>query len=562
MSRSGAFLVTLLFVAAHAAADRTALIFIRPDAAGPHADIHTYVHPNWVLWPAPVGDEGLNRLLSVASGIDLLGEPGDTEFRQTGEGKPWTATAISSLKTRGFFRARSDSIGEIHPIAIETAGMTVSHAALVVALDFDGRAHTAPFKADIIENECAIYSATGWDDAVALSYKVDRTIVVEYSPQAGNDRWTRMWLFGHWPDGLPDEMGVPGLIHASSVLKLLARPRKFVWTATKRSWAGANRWLEFVRVAGVETQAAIGALALIVLALSVSTLSRERRSNIVMGALRAILLLPSAVLLAGNVAYGLGLQAWWPAIICILSLEFVLSWFFTRLLRRYEVHDLFGIAAISLFATMATNPLWSFYSPILGHLELPYSPQWVGVFSASVAATMAYGREIKFQFLLIPILAAMASAWFLSQQRDFVTVVLECAAVILGCNLLSGRILLLAAFLSSDLLKLQHWAWTPAGLFHDYGQRGAIDLARHVLFFASLGFVSLCMTLAMASAMADKFFWHEARAAFKRDQNRALFWLSGFAAVQGIANPEMLTAAYYIVFAAILAFLYDCLRAV
>lgn len=562
MRRLGAFLVALLLVAAYAAADRTAIIFIRPESAGPQADIHTYIHPNWVLWPAPIGEEGRNRLLSVASGVDFRGEPEDTEFRHSGEGTPWESVGVASLRERGFFQARADSFGDVRPVAVETSALTVSPAALVMALDEGGYVTPIPFKASFGPNDCLVYGAKGWDDAKDLALRVDRAMVVEYSNLPTGDRWSRMWLYGKWPEGLPQEKGVPGLIHAPTLLRLLLKPDAFIWAAPRSSWTGANRWLEFVRGTGVVVQGLAGALALGAIGLAVFSVSRERRSRTAIIGIRTALLLPSALFAGGNLAHVWGLVAWWPCFLGVLVLEAFLFELATRALKRWLINDLFLIALISLTVTLPTNPLWSFYSPIFGHLEEPLSAQWAGVMAASLAGTVAFGRGVKPWILFGGCGLAMLLAYAIGASRDVVTISLEAAGIALGGGLLGGVNLMVLAFLANDLMFMKHWAWAPAGLVHDYGDIGAVNGAKHFLFFSSLGFTSLSMTTILCSLMADRFFWHQARVVWIRRENRALPWLAAVAGIQGIANPEMLSAAYLILVAAVLTFLYDCLGSV
>ncbi len=559
MNRLWALAVCLLSLASRGNAERTALIFIQPSAAGPSLDIGPYLHPNWILWPAATDEAGLNRSLSIASGEDWKGEGGDSGFRCAGEGKPYLSTNVASLRLRGYFQAREDIVGDTKIFAGENEGHAVNPFALMTALGPDGSSPILDFRDTIPDESCVAYGAKGWDDCSAWVNRVDRALVVEYPPSVADQRWSRLWLLGRWPNGLPTEQVVPGLTKAKSAMKLLLRPSDFTWFEPGHSWQGANRWLEFVRVTGVEAQACLWLGTVFILILGVAAVARELRSRPVLLGLKAALLAPSAVLASGNVALKSGFGTWASAFALLLVAEITLSYGITWALRRWQVHDLFSSAAVSLLMTIAHNPVWSFYSPVLGHVPDQFSPQWVGMATASMAGLLAYGQSLNRRLLWSVGGAFLGAILYVAHQPtpDFVLMV---AAVIIGLNFIEGIPLLLAAFAASDLVKIWHWAWTPGGLFHDLGQRGGIDVSGHVLFLASPGFTVTALVVGFTAACLDRYFWHEARRALAKRENRALLWLAAFAAVQGIANPAMLTSALMIAFAAVLALLSDAIR--
>lgn len=573
MKRWIAWWMALLFISATASADRTAIIFIRPVDAGPNVDIRLYVHLNWVLWPAPVRSDGMNQTLSLASGEDWMGEPGDTTFEPGDGDEPWRSDAQNSLRDRGYFEARNRIVGTHQIVALRSIGGGVSVPALVVALARDGNAKVAGIDEDIAPNSTVAYGARDWDAVKKLSDRVDRAVVVEYPVPPGGQRWSRLWFTGKWPEGLPTPVGVPGLVPASRLVRLVMNPGSASWEPAPRHWTGANRWLDFVRVTGVEVLGVEGLGLMMFLAVAAALAAKERRSKVLSGLFPIALLVPAANLVGGNACVLFGLAAWWPAfIVSLLSLSCA-ALILAQVAEKAHMHAYLGVAAVSLLATSLGNPLWSFYSPVLGHVSGQFSPVALGVWAASAAGVCRFShpqsqewesilrvKEPRWPAIAGLVYTLLCGAFFLWPHRGAALMSGEASvavvAICAGSGIANRWLMPLLAL--SPPRHSYALAWSPGNLLDDFGSRDDINLARHVLFLASPGLVALVVVLTLTLLLVDKFFWRQVSRAIRGSNvHRSFLWLTGTLFAMGVLRPEVLPAAYYALFAQLLVLMGD-----
>ena len=299
-----------------------ALILIQHDKAGPNLPSADVIHGEWIRWPENQPNWN-NRILALAGGVDLQGEAADMSLKPRRDG--WIAYNGRRLRARGFFAARAAYLRGVPTTIVGNATPGVSSSVLFLGLDGPSRVvRIQPFGAPMPPFGLVVYEAVGWDDAIAVSRRVSgRSLIVEYPP-AGDDGWSRYWLRGPWPPGVPTEadVEVPGLVRARRALALLLRPGEFRWRpGDPGAWGGPNRWLEHGRG---DTPWVLGgwfALATFVIAWALAQVMNEDRGPFVSEMLALVALSPAALVLAGAAARVGGLEAWpvWLALAAVAT---------------------------------------------------------------------------------------------------------------------------------------------------------------------------------------------------------------------------------------------------
>jgi hypothetical protein len=159
------------------------IVLINPASAGPRIPLEIDDQPNWVRWPTPAAGDGLNRLLSITSGIDWEGAERNFVFRPATP-HHWRSKGLADLQRRGYAVALSKRLGEQRILALEDGAGAVSTLALIVAADpryatVESISPLSPLRPDGIY----VSEAKNWDDVERLVRRGgDRLLVVEYPP--------------------------------------------------------------------------------------------------------------------------------------------------------------------------------------------------------------------------------------------------------------------------------------------------------------------------------------------------------------------------------------------
>jgi len=527
-----------------------ALVFVTPEVAGPTSSNYGY----WVLWPPGNEPDGANRILSVLTGMDWEGTGADLVFGLH-EGH-YLSAASAQLRARGYFMARSMVLQE-PSAAIGTAGGFGSPIPLFLALDGRSPEATPLSMRDHWPSGVVFAAAESWERVAAIAAKAGgRVLVLEYPPPAGR-RWSRYWLRGvGWGDHQPmwNSWKVPGLIPASQTGNLLIHPYRFKWVPNDSgNWGGAGIWLSFVSYASPLTFAILGFVVAFFVGCAVYLISIEERPRFAGTTLKYLLLIPAAILFAGDLNRLLGAEwAWVWLVLALFSLVFasqIVGAFSARALRG--VHPAFAIAIVGFASTAASQPLWSMYSNLFGLNTLPLSPEAAAALLGYLVAICAFGRGNKYAQWIGPFLAGLTLAWgivvnpwWVSGQWPFVA--LPFAAVVASEGLF--RLWLLPFFAALPLAdgRLIHhgFVWAPGNLYPSFGQSGAVNLARDAEFLVSHGFLATLLIGGGIAIFVERYLFHEIRRTMLRDsRDKPLFFASFLCVAMGLFQPLMLYPA-------------------
>ncbi len=567
-------LALVCFVASLASAfsQNNVLILIPTGSAGPAVDIHTYTKGEWALWPARTGQSGNNRLLSILSGVDWVGESGDLKFRQVGN--TWQSTNYESLQRRGYFSARHSIIGKTRTALITNAEGSAKPEAMFLALNDD-----SAFLEHVGINEVwppdrlLIYEALGWDDAEMVARKAGgRAIEIEYPPELQN-WWTQVWFKGRgWPNGLPNPDQVPGLIPSSRLGALLISPQSLTWTRDDSAhWGGANRWLEHIRGPGTIVFMGIGFLTLAIVSVGVYIVLSEKRSLVIGAFLAFVSIIPSVVVVAGWFTRLSGLAGWpiWLilAAVCVSGLSAQATLLQRKFLAR--AHPLFACSVVQVLLLATLDPKWGEYSPVFGWIRLETSPEVVGALFASMVGIVAFSRgtganvrsAIWAFMILLTLFGFVAQPAWTGGHSYFA--LLPLVALAAGEQWLLPLGLLVGAFGVCALVPaLTHgYAWMPGGLIHNISERGAVDISRYAQFLFSPAFLGSVFTAIALSLIADRFFFHQLRKLLRTDLRlRGVLCGAAAALVIGLVQPLLLHGALVACLGSLLVLLFDGVR--
>ncbi|HVT13683.1 MAG TPA: hypothetical protein VHE55_15570 [Fimbriimonadaceae bacterium] len=562
-------LAVLLLLLTCAAGATDALILISPDAAGPVSA----KYGEWTLWPAEDEPGGGNRMLSLLTGIDWAGGSNALVFAYK-DGR-YLSSSLTKLQSMGYFAAR-DRIVQGASFAVGRRDGFASPISLLLALD--GRSpQVIPLTLrDPWPPGVALAQVDSWDTVAAIVHKAGgRVLVVEYPPLAG-ERWSRYWLRGEgWGNRLPvwRPWDVPGLIPASQTGALLLHPNRFGWIENDSgNWGGASLWLAYVNYSAPLTLAILGFLAAFFAGCTIYLVSIEERARFASAVLKYLTLLPATILIAGRLTAILG-----PSDFPLLTFFSFLSLMFGSqilggIVRKVfpETHEMFAVMTVGFLATLASAPLWSMYSNVLGPNPLPLSPEAAGALFGYLVGVCAFGRGSSTARWIGRISAILClgwgiaiNPWWVANQWPFA--LLPLVALLIGERLF--RLWMLPFFaalpLADGRLIRYGFVWAPGNLFHSYSQSGGVNLARHAEFFVSHGFLGTLIIAGGLAIFVERYLFHEMRRTLLRDsRTKALFQASMACGAMGLFQPLLLYVALLCFVGGTFVLLTDTARAV
>ena len=546
---------------------QSALVLIQHDQAGPILPSADYIQAEWILWPAD--QEGWNnRILSLATGLDLQGEPSDTAFSAFGGG--WVLDNGPSLRRRGAFDARAAYLGPTPTTVVRKEKGGVSRSVFLLALA-DARTVVVPrpFSDPLPTEGLVVYEASGWDDAMAIARRAGRTLIVEYPP-AGEDRWSRFWQWGDWPPGVPREkdLGIPGLVRSRQALAMLLRPTEFVWQPNNAGrWGGANRWLEHGRTTTPGVLLAWYCGGLFVLAWALAQVMNEDRGPFVSELLVLLALSPASIVLAGAGARLGGLEAW-PILLVLAGLALYAASLLGGLIVRQtmpDAHPLFAPCAVGLVAMLLCDPLWSDFSGRFARLDLDVPGDALGAFLAYLAGVVAFarGRWLGRAVVAAILLAGVAlRPWWVGGHPALL--VLPAVALIAAEGLFRPLLLGVLALLPTGLARIARDGvdWHPWGLLATAQGAGSLNLWQSATLLFSPAWMGFLVALAGGLLVGNRFLAYRLRKILRLDPRlRVLPWMALGTLALGLTEPLALPAVPVVAFGAILTLAYDGLRA-
>ncbi len=544
-----------------------AIILIQHEQAGPNLPSADVIHGEWIRWPTD--QEGRNnRILALASGVDLQGELADMGFKPVGDGR--MSRNAQRLQARGFFDARRSYLQGVPTTIVANANQGVSSGVLFLALDEPERViRTQPFGKPFPAAGLVAYEALNWDDATAVAQRVTgRSLIVEYPP-ADKDGWSRFWLRGSWPSGVPidAEVRVPGLIPARRALDLLLHPKAFEWKPSNPGqWGGPNRWLEHGRTDTPVVLACWAVLATFVIAWALAQVMNEDRGPFVSELLVLVVLSPAALVILGTASRFGGLEAWPFWLLLSMGATYAASLLVGLGVRRSapDAHPLLASCLVGLAVFVISDPLWSDLSGRFGTLETDVPGLALGAFVGYLAGTMAFapgrwmGRAIAGAALLW---GASTRPWWIDGHSALLT--LPAVALLAAEGLFRPVLLAVLALLPTNLVRVarEGVAWNAGGLLAYADQGHALDLWLTAKLLGSPEWGGFLAFSACVALIGNRFLAYRLRRLLRLDPRlRALPWAAAGTLALGVTEPIALAAAPIVAFGALTALAYDGLR--
>lgn len=526
-----------------------ALILIDPDKAEPIVAEENYLHGEWILWPPEDNPGSGNRLLSIFSGMDWTVPSNALGFGLEASGA-YRSAAFEELRAKGYLARRDELAADVRTITSKTG--SVSADALLLGLSSRSPIVT-PRKWTDAWPGVIVAEATSWDEIQAI---VDRSggkaLVIEYPPHE-KKRWTRFWLRGPgWSTQLPqyDPWSIPGLIPASQAGSLLLQPDEFRWNQNSvANWGGANRWLTFTNYYAPLFFAIVMAFTTFFAGCATYLISREEQARVTGLVLKYFTLFPAAVLLCGRATVALGrdgVVAWLPlSFLILVVISQLLGGFVARILP--SGNRMLAIGLVGFLATALSDPLWSLYSNVLGPLPTKVSPEAFGALAGYLIMVSGSARGTWLSHMVPAGTLAwgvIARPWWVGS--DLILLLMAIAAWFCGQGWFRPW-QLIVAFLAplADGQILRHGlTWAPGNLNSNASSFGALNLARHVEFLASPGFMTTAVVAGGLAVFVERFFFHRLRQVIRKDPRmESLFHGALVFGAMGLSQPPFLYAA-------------------
>lgn len=545
---------------------QNALILIQHDQAGPNLPTPDYIHAEWILWPNTEPGRN-NRVLSLATGFDLRGEESDERFKPVPGG--WVSGNGLSLEARGVFAARAAHLGPVETTVVQKEKGGLSPSLLLLALKEPSQTiQPQPFDGAFPNSGLVVYEAGKWDDAMAVAKRATgRTLIVEYPP-AGNDGWSRYWLRGAWPPGVPTDkgLGVPGLIRARRAMAMLLRPNEFDWRPDQAGrWGGANRWLEHGRTTSTGVLLAWFLLATFVLAWALAQVMNEDRGPFVSELLVWVALSPAAIVLTGAAGRLGGLEAW-PIVLALTSVGlYGASLLLGLATRRLEAHPLWASCAVGFLAMAFCDPLWSDFSGRFGPLDLDVPGEALGAFAAYLTGVIVLapgrwpGRALVAALLLWGV---TARPWWVDGHAAMLVV--PAIALVAAEGRFRPIALLVLALLPTGIMRIvrEGVVWNAGGLLASADESRAPNFWLNAVLLVSPAWIGGMIVLGAGLLVGNRFLAYRLRKLLRLDPRlRALPWATAAILALGVTEPLVLPAVPVLAFGALIALAYDGLRA-
>lgn len=548
-----AALLGLLLAALAAADPAVALILIRPERAGPPVHTSAYVHAEWIAWPAPTFG-GINRVESLLSGVDWVGEPSDlAEVVWSGAGI--FLSNYDSLDRRGYFKACERQLG-LYRVALFGSLENLGQDADFLGGE-SGRIYPNLLQDRGSANSFDVSEATNWTDVVAFAKDYPgRILVIEYPVPPGQNL-SRYWTFGKgWPERrLPvfPETGLPGLVPARRVAEWLIRPQTATWVPNNAGeWGGANRWRERAQSTGPAVLVIWAMGAVYVLLCGLYATVTERRGTLAPRLTQLLLLAPAALLLEGRFARAAGVDATILTVAGAWILLALLALLLNLTLAREKTFTggLASLGLAGLVGSLLGSPTWSLLNEG-GPETLTSISRWVpAIFALYLGLTTCFARgRISIWVSRAILLCAIGYEALLFVRGDgqpsrlAIPILLF---VLVETKVPDWAILTLIFFPPSIVALVRHGATsTHDGLSRTLAEASAVRMDITLGALTTTTFMGSVALIAVAALAGGKFLlWRTTRATRRNHGTRAMLQITGAAFALGVLDPFILPTAF------------------
>jgi len=543
-----------------------------PNLFDPTVDPDSVVHDGWILWPAEKLPSSASRLLTIATGIDWAGERGDRQFEWAGK-RTWKSIAFKRLKDRGHFLAREKVWRKDELFALTNGTGEASRDALLLALGpVSPYVRTVDLQKGWPVGRTLVIEATRAEDIRQVMARTKgRVLVVEYPPPHGQN-WSHIWTKGNgWPEGIPtdSDLRVPGLIGAGKIASFLRDPESFHWRPTPPAWTGANRWFSYVAVTRLPLFVFLGVLALALGFAGAYTVGQERRSLFLTAALRALTLLPAAMVAGGNLAYYAGLSgiAVWT-VVAWAALSGLAATINLAIVKAGWKPDMLGYGVVGLIALLVSDPRLSIYSPVFSGASAGVPPEPLGALLVSSAIVLGCFRPWRrvtrlVVFGAVVLLISAGSALPVWWRESGVPVGLWILPAVCWAR---DRRLLFSGGIATGIvvgiaILLRGFAYLPGGLIATYSQVRAINTFDLIHAWVSPPAIGLAVFIGAVSLFGTKFLGHQVRLAWReQDAARIAAGSAGCCLALSVAVPRLFESAVYVFCGVVIILLESLLR--
>lgn len=543
-----------------------------PNLFDPTVDPDSVVHDCWIRWPAEKLPSNANRLLTIATGIDWAGERGDSQFEWAAK-RTWKSLSFHKLKDRGHFLAREKVWGKDELFALTNGIGEAPRDALLLALG-----PTSPYVRTVAleggwpVGKTLVLEATRAEDIRQVMARTKgRILVVEYPPPHGQN-WSRAWTKGSgWPDGVPTDsnLRVPGLMGADRIGDFLRDPESFRWGKPPPAWTGANRWFGYVATTRFPLFVFLGVLALGVAFAGAYTVGQERRSIFLTAVLRALTLLPAAMVAGGNLAFYAGLSgiAVWTVVawaaFCGLAATINLG-----IVKAGWKPDMLGYGAVGLVALLVSDPRFSIYSTIFSGASPGAPPEPLGAMLVSTAIVLGCfrpWRRTSRMAVLVSMAGLIAVGWALPVWWRESGIPVGMWVIPVVCWARDRRLLfsvgLAAGVVVGLAILLRGFAYLPGGLIATRSQFRAINLFDLIHASISPPAIGLAFFAGAVLLFGTRFLGHQVRVAWReQDAARIAMGAAGWCLALSIVAPRLFESSVYILCGVVVVVLESLLR--
>jgi hypothetical protein len=496
-----------------------------------------------VRWPTPAAGDGLNRLLSIASGIDWEGAERNFAFRPATP-HHWRSRGLADLQRRGYAVALSKRLGEQRILALEDDAGAVSTQALIVAADpryatVESISPLSPLRPDGIY----VTEAKNWDEVERLVRRGgDRLLVVEYPPIMPG-HFSHVWLRGPGWENLSvasPTKGADGYLAATDLLPLLmADP---VRTTAIEPWKTPRRWIAFA-YGPARIAVGFGFVGMLIgLVAATWSVVEERRVRWRQELAAVSLLVPAAWLQCGWLCRGLGpeLVTGW-LVVSILALALV-----THALRRVLGQDtLLTTFLVGFAASVSGEVIYGPISPVFttgAAFSLCIVIGYLTGLAGSIPRQSTVGpwivRLAGIAFVLLPISAPFC----LSGIQPPLLLGLTVSAIACGERWLPPVVPWVIAVGIPFVKGIGHgYIFSRHELYANYWDPQALNLASVVARVSSPEWSVAEIAVIAVALVGFRFLKHQLRRLHRLDPRvGSVIVLAGICAILGIAMPTLL----------------------
>lgn len=528
----------------------------------------------WVLWPYPLSEFGSNRLLSIFSNFNWLGNGYDLSFRQDSPDS-WKSNNLSHLQDTGYFRARAEVVGKhrIYPVSDQVGLGSVNKESLLLASDgSDAPIRAVSYFGPWPAHSTLVYEASGWADALNMSRRVEtlggRAMIAEI-PDGHMERWGRLWLSPQgWPNGYPlsSHSGIAGLIDARDIGPLLLNPGDQHWDFKPACQDSLDQWFPHAEGFGRGALSWIGLFFIFSLGCVIYSIVKELKGPISAILTIACGMAPVVFMVTDNLCRFYGLGNWWLLLggssAGMATAGFLL---YSALRKPFSgVHPLFWTCLVGLIVMIGIDPKWTLYSTVFSINTWAAEGSAIGFLLLFVTGTVAFARGSKAVWLaralILTIVALSASNLIWIQGNSLPLLGSILAAWLIGEGWFRWPLLLVVAALPESWLAPIQFKiiWAPVKSFENLSDRHAINIGGTLFAIATPEFLLLIGLIGATLLFGDRFLLRQLRLAVRKDSRITTFGLSAMAAaVTGLANPPFWTASVILIYGLLVSLFFD-----